>query len=436
MSAQAQTGGPASHPDGTVQVLLDLTRTLAGPTALHDLLDLAVHGVAGLLRVDAAGVSLASADADPAVTAASGHLAACYHELLSHLGSGEPSPSLTVLRSGEALSISDLTTDDRFPTFAGYARSEGLLAVDVLPLHGDRGCVGTLELVRSHPGDLRSEDLHLAHLLAEVAAAHVLNAQARQAQRDLVATVAHELRTPLTSITGFLEMLAEADLELGGHQQRWLEAIHRNTLRLGSLAEDLVSAQGPDRRDASGHVEVDLAAVVRTVETAVAPVVLRHGIETEFAVPHRRVAVLGDEQDLESLMTNLVGNALKFTPPGGRVHCSLAVVATRAHVQVSDDGPGIPAHELPHLFTRHYRTRSARSARIEGSGLGLAIAASVARHHGGEISVRSQLGEGSVFTVDLPLLLEPGQRGPALADPERLRPWEPARPTESRPRPD
>lgn len=425
-----------SRSDGTVQVLVDLTRTLARPTTVHELLDLAVRGVAGLLPVDAAGVSLVAAGADPPVTAASGHLAACYHELLSHLGAGEQSPSLAVLSSGEPVSIGDLATDDRFATFAGWARSEGLLAIDVLPLHGDRECVGTLELVRSHPGRLEPDDLHLARLLAEVTAAHVLNAQARQSQRDLVATVAHELRTPLTSIAGFLEMLADADPDAGGDRHRWLEAIHRNTVRLGSLAEDLVAAQGPDHRDASRHVEVDLAAVVSTVATAVAPVALARGIRAEFRVPHRRVGVLGDEQDLESLVTNLVGNALKFTTSGGRVHCSLAVVGTRAHLQVGDDGPGIPAHDLPHLFRRHYRAGSARSARIEGSGLGLAIAAGVARQHGGEISVRSQLGQGSVFTVDLPLLLEPGRRGPVLADAERLRAWEPAGPTAGRPRQD
>ena len=254
-----------------------------------------------------------------------------------------------------------------------------------------------------------------AQTLADVATAYLLNAQARQAKTEFVATVSHELRTPMTSITGFIELLEDdAGDTLTEDQRGFVDAIRRNSDRLTALANELLTLSSLESGTFSHEqTDVDLRQVVLTAQTVLEPAIAARHLEVAFEVPPDPVMVHGDVQSLESLVSNLVTNALKFTEDGGWVRCRLQKAEGSARLEVSDNGLGIPEDEQAELFTRFFRSSTAQEHAIQGSGLGLTIVDSIVQSHGGDISVVSEHMVGSTFTVNLPLVRTlPRQSGP------------------------
>ena len=244
-----------------------------------------------------------------------------------------------------------------------------------------------------------------AHTLADVATAYLLNAQARQAKSEFVATVSHELRTPMTSITGFIELLLDGEAgALTEVQKEFIEAIRRNSDRLTALANELLVLSSLES-GAFAHEQRGRGSgrVVSAAQATLQPVYGTRLLEVTFAVPSTPVMRAGDPQSLEWLVSNLVSNAVKFTGDGGWVRCTLEVDDDQARLEVSDNGLGIPEAEQRDLFTRFFRSTTAHEHAIQGSGLGLTIVDSIVQGHGGEISVRSEHMVGSTFTVHLPL---------------------------------
>jgi len=221
---------------------------------------------------------------------------------------------------------------------------------------------------------------------------------------EFIALVSHELRTPLTSIRGYLELLVDdpETLELPGLQLDWLQVIDRNAERLQRLVEDLLlTAQANAGALALEKAELDVGAVVEQAAQAGAPIAAARGIGlscTTDSVPQ----VNGDRMRVGQVVDNLLSNALKFTPAGGRVDVRAFAHGTGARIEVSDSGMGIAQEELSLLFDRFFRTTRAQEEAIPGVGLGLSIAKAVVEAHGGRIAVRSREGEGTTFTVDLP----------------------------------
>jgi signal transduction histidine kinase/CHASE3 domain sensor protein len=223
-------------------------------------------------------------------------------------------------------------------------------------------------------------------------------------KEDFVATVSHELRTPLTSMMGFLEMIREGEAgELNDEQQRFLAIVYRSSERLQRLVGDLLFVA---RLDANGlqlqFGEVSLEDIVReTVESTAA---LARSRELDLRQDLREVPALsGDRERLSQLVGNLVGNAIKFTPAGGRVTVRTFAARGNAVVEVEDTGIGIPPAEQSQLFQRFFRSSTATEHAIPGTGLGLVISRAIAEAHGGSIDVRSRPGEGTCFRVELPL---------------------------------
>ncbi len=235
-------------------------------------------------------------------------------------------------------------------------------------------------------------------------------------QQRLLADVSHELRTPLTTIRGNLDLMRR----MGETDPQSLSAIQVEIERMTRLVGDLLLLA---RADSGGlplerkPVELDyiLFDVYRQVRILEPPV----GIElTEVD----QVTVLGDADRLKQLMLNLVENAVKYTPPGGEVSLSLSKKAGWAFFEVSDTGIGIPPENLPHVFDRFYRVDKARTRAQGGSGLGLSIAKWVAQAHGGAIRVTSQVGEGTTFSVTLPLYSQNPDESDEDLDQEKTRP--------------
>ena len=219
-----------------------------------------------------------------------------------------------------------------------------------------------------------------------------------------VSSVSHELRTPITSIVGYLEMLLDGTLgELERAQLDAVGRVNRNSRRLLSLIDELLTLarlQEDGLREAPA--ELDLRYVVRTAHDVVAPAWADRRLTVELRLPDEPVPCAGDEDMLERVVVNLLGNAVKFTGDGGRIRLCLALVGDAAVIEVTDDGIGIPEDEQELLFTRFFRSSTAQLRAIPGSGLGLAIAKTVVELHDGTIDVSSRPGEGATFRVRLP----------------------------------
>jgi PAS domain S-box-containing protein len=221
---------------------------------------------------------------------------------------------------------------------------------------------------------------------------------------EFIALVSHELRTPLTSIRGYLELLVDdpETLVLPDLQRDWLQVIDRNAERLLRLVEDLLlTAQANAGALALEKDDLDLAAVIEQAVQAGAPVAAARGISLTSSV-ETAPFVNGDRMRIGQVIDNLVSNALKFTPEGGRVEVRASARRGVARIEVCDTGMGIPDGEQEQLFERFFRTARAQDEAIPGVGLGLSITKAIVEAHGGRISVRSVEGKGTTFRIDLP----------------------------------
>jgi signal transduction histidine kinase len=252
-----------------------------------------------------------------------------------------------------------------------------------------------------------AHSLMQAHLIERQAQAVQMLQELDQAKSDFISTVSHELRTPLTSITGYLELLTDGEVgDLPPSASKVLQVIDRNATRLRNLIEDLLTQSRIDAgRLRLDMASVDVAEVLRAVQAAMTPLAASSDVLLDFDCPvSGTLQVYADAPQLEQVFTNLVSNAVKFTPSGGKV----SVVAEHDEVeggvfaQVIDNGIGIPERDIPNLFTRFFRASNASASVTPGTGLGLAIVHEIVQRHGGEVDVESELGRGSTFSVWLP----------------------------------
>jgi signal transduction histidine kinase len=219
----------------------------------------------------------------------------------------------------------------------------------------------------------------------------------RDALRRFIADASHELRTPITALKNFNTLLQGPAADDRGAQAEFLTESETQVKRLEWITANLLDLSRLD----AGLLDLDLAEhdLREVVETAVAPIrpladEKNISIITQF--PEDPVPQSVDRPRLEMAITNLLDNALKFTTNGGEIHVTLEASIHNVLLQVRDTGEGIPAQDLPHIFERFYR---GRSHNVEGSGLGLSIVKSVVEAHGGTVTVESQLGDGTTFTL-------------------------------------
>jgi signal transduction histidine kinase len=242
---------------------------------------------------------------------------------------------------------------------------------------------------------------------ARIALAHQ-NEELRELDRlkdEFVALVSHELRTPLTSIRGYLELVTEDVAGLSDEQRQFLGVVDRNANRLQRLVTDLLFVAQVDAGKFQLQIEdIDLADLAAAGIESARPAAVAKGIELALDADPLP-PVQGDVARLAQLVDNLVSNAIKFTPTGGRVGIRVARAGDDAILAVSDTGLGIPVREQARLFERFYRTSSATEKAVQGTGLGLAISKAIVEAHGGKIDFTSREGSGTTFRVSLPLTL-------------------------------
>jgi PAS domain S-box-containing protein len=236
---------------------------------------------------------------------------------------------------------------------------------------------------------------------------------------EFVALVSHELRTPLTSIRGYLELVLDGEAgPVTDDQRQFLGVVERNANRLLDLVGDLLFlAQIEAGKLALEVGAVDLAAVAaESVETA-RPLAEDKKITLTLATSPLPL-LAGDRARLAQLLDNLVSNAIKFTPEGGRVDVRASSSRGKAVLEVRDTGMGIAAEEQEHIFERFFRTTSATEQAIQGTGLGLAISKAIVHAHGGTITLASSEGDGATFKVTVPI--RAAAPAPASAEQEEI----------------
>jgi signal transduction histidine kinase len=231
-----------------------------------------------------------------------------------------------------------------------------------------------------------------------------LQRQLVRTKNEYLALVGHELRTPLTSIAAYTELLRDADAEtLVAEGPRLLEVIDRNSTQLRHIINELLELSALDTGHAAVQLSpIDLAELVResvgSTRAAVAgePVSIVDELPADLLLP-------GDRRRLRQVVDNLLGNAVKYSPDGGRIAVRLRTVGRAAELTVSDTGIGVSQEEREKMFTGLYRTSRARDRAIPGSGLGLTLSRAVVQRHHGSIELSEHEGPGTTVLVRLPL---------------------------------
>jgi PAS domain S-box-containing protein len=337
-----------------------------------------------------------------------------------------PHPAAVVARTGRSLLVPEIT-DEWLCSYApdeGYVtlvRSQGLRSALIVPLVARGRTLGTLMLVTAGSGRRYGpNDLQLAEQVAQRAALAVDNARlhaieqvardeaeaAARQREEFLGVVAHELRTPLSTIKGYAQVLARSIGQPAPERERQRLAADQLLAQIGRF-ETLISDLLDIARIQQGRLDLrprqcDLAALAATVlgRFEQAPErTERHTLRLDAPAP---VVGFWDPARLEQVLTNLISNALKYSPDGGEVRVSVAAVEAEAALAVADHGMGIAPSDRANLFQPFRRGVSVRGV-FKGEGLGLYITAQIVARHGGAIAVESRPGEGSTFTIRLPL---------------------------------
>lgn len=253
-----------------------------------------------------------------------------------------------------------------------------------------------------------------------VVALHDVTEQVRleRLRSDFLANVSHELRTPVTAIKGFAETMLDGALEDTARRRSFVSFIDREAGRLVRLVEDLMDLARLEVRQVSlAREDLDVSQVVAHVVEGFRARAAGQSIDLELALPPRPLYCYVDGARLEQVLVNLLDNALKFTPPGGRVTVSLRQEPDQAmRLEVADTGQGMEPEELKLIFERFYRTDRGRSRQTGGTGLGLAIVKQIVLAHGGRVWAESAPGQGATFYVVIPRWPpEPARRPPGAA---------------------
>jgi two-component system, OmpR family, phosphate regulon sensor histidine kinase PhoR len=243
-----------------------------------------------------------------------------------------------------------------------------------------------------------------------IGAVIVLNDMARMRRlenlrRDFVGNVSHELKTPVTSIKGFVETLLDGAMEEPEEARRFLNIIAQQSNRLNSIIEDLLSLsrieEYGEKRKMSLEKETLKPVLVDALELCQAAAE-KKGITIELLCAED-LDVEINSLFLEQAIVNLVNNAVKYSGPGSKIHVTVTQEEESFCISVRDNGPGIEPKHLSRIFERFYVVDKARSRKLGGTGLGLAIVKHVAQAHGGQVTVESEVGKGSIFTITIPI---------------------------------
>jgi two-component system, OmpR family, phosphate regulon sensor histidine kinase PhoR len=308
----------------------------------------------------------------------------------------EKKPISSVLRNPEVLNAIEQTASDGEPAIAQFT----------LPVPIERH----YEAYSARVSIIPPVTVLLLHDLTSIR-------RSEQMRADFVANASHELRTPLAAVSGFIDTLRGHAKDDEAAREQFLDIMGTQTARMSRLIEDLLSLT---RIELNEHVPphgwVALENVVREAAAALEPLTRADRITLAITAGPGLPTIIGERDELAQLFQNLIHNAIKYGREGGHVWIALTADGEHLSVAVKDDGEGIPAIAVPRLTERFYRVDVKRSREKGGTGLGLAIVKHIVSRHGGRLAIESKPGEGSTFTVVLPVpALENGLKSAASA---------------------
>lgn len=345
------------------------------------------------------------------------HIAGAYPEAFVRSGFRHVRGVLRrVIETHQGVLLTDVAADPDY-----IANVPGMRAQITLPLVSRDLLVGVLNLETDRPQHFTTEVFEFLKMLTDRVAVALDNARLydtaqrqlaelrdvyervsrlEQLKSDMIRIAAHDIRNPVSVIAGYTQLLHGSASEA---QRPHVEAVTSATHRIEAIINDILSLQRIEHlADASAHTPVDIAALLRQACQEFLNEAHSRGLWCAFEVPDTPVLVLGDTPQLYEAITNLVSNALKYTPAGGSVQASLQTDGAQVAVRVSDTGFGIPAEMQARLFQPFFRARVREAREIEGTGLGLNLVKNIVERHGGEVVFHSVYGQGSTFGFDLP----------------------------------
>lgn len=321
-----------------------------------------------------------------------------------------------VYQQKQPLILQDAQSDVRHNKEADQISGFTTRSLLVVPILYRGQAIGVLEaLNKLHGANYTDEDVTILETLASLAGAAIANAalqrrvqatydemaQLERMKNDFIAITSHELRTPLGLILGHSTFLRE----LAGEQYReQLDAIIRSATRLKEIVENLSNVDNVQSGAARlRRRSFSMTQVLADVAASFLPEAREKGIDLRISVEDDELRVEGDVEKITIVLSNLIKNAVDYTNPGGHVVAVAEREAEGVKVSVIDDGIGIPAKDLPHIFERFYQVESHLTRKHGGMGLGLSAAKAMVEMHGGRIWVESAEGKGSIFTFVLPV---------------------------------
>jgi signal transduction histidine kinase/DNA-binding response OmpR family regulator len=416
------------------EVLSEIARSMNASLDLDTVLRQVAAAARDLCQSDAAHVALRDAAAGGAIIR---HSVGRRCEAAGAALVIEPGKGLggQVLATGRPLRTDHYAEEARITReYAERVLATGTIAAMAVPVLIAGSVEGLLYVLNSSPRSFTEQEEFVLRRLADHAAIAIQNgrlfareqaarAEAEAANRtkdQFLATLSHELRTPLTALVGWVRLLKAGQLD-EGLRLRALESIDRNTRAQAQLVDDLLDVS----RIVTGQLRletrlVDPAAIVNAALDGVRPAAGLKGIDLQATLAPIP-PVVADPDRLHQVLANLLGNALKFTPEGGRVHVDLAHAGDRVEITVRDNGQGIGPDFLPHVFDRFRQADMTTTKPHGGLGLGLAIVRHLVELHGGTVRAQSPgEGQGAAFTVTLPA--EPAPKVPGAAAPRQPSP--------------
>jgi DNA-binding NarL/FixJ family response regulator/signal transduction histidine kinase len=354
--------------------------------------------------------------------------------LWSQLSMEQTSPVADALRSGVASVVRDRAElVRRYPAFAesaGDVVEDGLL---VLPLVAGERRLGAIVFLLDHPAALSPGDVALleecaAHCAVALDRAFLFEREQRalsEAQRasrlkdEVLGVVAHDLRNPVSAIGMYASLLNQSDAAVE-KRQSWARSIHKLTEQMQRLIQDLLDVT----RLESGTLVVEpipvkAAVLLHDALALMEPVAAAAGVRLRLELEHALPDVRADLDRVRQVFSNLIGNAIRFSPTGGEVRLRAEALGGEVLFLVSDDGPGIPLEHRPHIFDRLWQGNHEPGG---GAGLGLAIAKGIVERHGGRIGVESRPGAGSTFFFSLPCAAVNAENPGASPEPQEASP--------------
>jgi two-component sensor histidine kinase/uncharacterized protein YigA (DUF484 family) len=382
--------------------LYEVVKRMGVCADLQELLDLATRSTASIMGVKGASIKLLDESRRRLIFSSTYGLSENY--VAKGAVDIEKSPINRRIIEGSFVAMGRIDEEDYFQ-YPEDIRKEGIASMVCLPLRVEKMPLGVFCMYSEISYYFSDNDIKFFSLLSDLTALAIENLRGEINKTWFLQKAAHQLRSPFGAIYSLLKVLRKGYLgPVSDKQQDAILRCEKRLEMLGTLVNDLLKL-GIKRqdRDRAAIQAVNGVKVLRAIEELYASSASEKGVGVEYVIEESLPELMADEKLLDELFGNLVSNAIKYTPPGGKVRVSLAT--EREHVvrfEVSDTGIGIPEEDVPRLFTEFFRAENAKALAEQGTGLGLVIVKETLDLLRGSISVKSKVGEGTTFTCLLP----------------------------------